>query len=85
VDLKVFKSLLRPLSRVTRLGEFSPIVSLFSLGSFFEKFRSRLLIFSTVSHGKSCGLILAKNAWAVFWASFSQTHLVTLTFFQTIL
>jgi hypothetical protein len=33
---------------------------------------------ATFFHGTSLVLILAKNGWATFWATFSQTHLVTL-------
>jgi hypothetical protein len=29
-------------------------------------------------HGKSCVIVLTKMSWAIFWAIFSQTHLVTL-------
>jgi hypothetical protein len=54
------------LSRVTRLGEFSPIGWFFTVGN--------LLIFFTVK----CIVFYQEMVWASFWATFSQTHLVTL-------
>jgi hypothetical protein len=51
---------------VTRLGEFSLIGRLFSLGSFSE------------NNLKNYVLIVAKMCWVTPWAIFSQAHLVTL-------
>jgi hypothetical protein len=39
--------------RVTRLSEFSSDGQLFSLGSFFENYRSGLVLRATFFHGKS--------------------------------
>jgi hypothetical protein len=63
---------------VTRLGEFSPIGRLFTLGSFAkitEAHYSNNLI--TFSHGKIYGLVKIKRV-GLLWAIFSQPHLVTL-------
>jgi hypothetical protein len=65
--------------RVTRLGEFLPVVRLFSLGSFFkitEVAQIFGLLFSMVKLHNV--LISTKMGWASCWAIFSQTHLVTL-------
>jgi hypothetical protein len=37
-----------------------------------------VLVLATFYHGKSGGSFLTKMCWASFWASFSQTYLVTL-------
>jgi hypothetical protein len=53
-------------SRVTRLGEFSPIGRLFTL-----KIAEVAHIFwATRFHGTSIVLNLMKNSWATFWATF---------------
>jgi hypothetical protein len=75
--LKIYH--LAALTRVTRLGEFSPIGRLFSLGS----------IVITIVVAQILGLLFhntcyisisfdKKPDWATLWAFFSQTHLVTL-------
>jgi hypothetical protein len=64
--------------RATRLGEFSPNGRLFTLGSglkITEVARISGLLFF---HGTSYVSISTKKCWATFWATFSQTHLVTL-------
>jgi hypothetical protein len=66
-------------NRVTKLGEFSPIRQLFSLGSFVENHRSRPYFLATSFQCKSYALVLSKMGWAAFWVIISQTHLVTLT------
>jgi hypothetical protein len=60
---------------VTRLGEYSPIGRLFSLGS-FSKISTEAQIFGLLFlHRKSCLFLLQKTAWATIWTIFSQTHL----------
>jgi hypothetical protein len=49
-------------SRVTRLGEFSPIGRLFTLGSFVENYRRMLKFLATFFLSKRHVLILTKNA-----------------------
>jgi hypothetical protein len=58
--------------RVTRLGEFSPTVWLFTLGCFLIQKRPKIR--ATVSHAGSC--VLINFDW--LGRFFSQTHLVTL-------
>jgi hypothetical protein len=60
------------------LGEFSPIVQFFYVGQFSEKYRSRPPFEATFSTEKVACNFLQKMGWAAFWASFSQTPLVTL-------
>jgi hypothetical protein len=48
------------------------------IGYFCENYRNSTYIWSTFFHSKSCLLIFTKMDWATFWATFSQTHLVTL-------
>jgi hypothetical protein len=55
-------------SRVTRLGEFSPIKRLLTLGIFL---RSSPEFGATFIHGKNSALILTIMGWATFWAIFS--------------
>jgi hypothetical protein len=62
---------------VAGLGEFSPIGRLFTLGRFL-KITKVAQIFGQFLHGTSELLILAKTGWAVLWAIFSQTLLVTM-------
>jgi hypothetical protein len=51
---------------------------LFTLGSVL-KIREVAQSFGQLFfHGASYVLILTKNGWATIWATFSQTHLVTL-------
>jgi hypothetical protein len=45
---------------------------------FFGNVRSGPNFRTAFFHGKSCLLNLTKMVWAIFWAIFSQTHLVTL-------
>jgi hypothetical protein len=62
--------------RVTRLGEFSPIGLLFSLGSLLkitEVAQHSGLLFSSFQFIYK---FWQKMAWATIWAIFSQTHLV---------
>jgi hypothetical protein len=54
-------------SRVTRLGEFSPIGSLFSLGSYFEN----CPICTTFFHGEKNEFCLTKYELAYFLGFFS--------------
>jgi hypothetical protein len=64
---------------MARLGEFSPIGQLLTLGRFFENYRISTNYWATYFHGKSYVLILDKKTeWATFWVIFSQTHLVNL-------
>jgi hypothetical protein len=46
---------------VARLGEFSPIESLFTLGSFVKNYRRSTNIWATYLNGKSYVLIISKN------------------------
>jgi hypothetical protein len=48
-------------SRVTRLGEFSPIESLFTLGSFVKNYRRSTNNWATYLNGKSYALIISKK------------------------
>jgi hypothetical protein len=64
---------------VNRLGEFSAIGRLFSLGSFMKITEVAKILRSAFFHDTSYALILTKMGWVAFWAIFSQTHLVTLT------
>jgi hypothetical protein len=61
-----------------RLGEFSPIGRLFSLGSFLKLTEGDpWLLYST---DKTAYLfILTKTVWSTIWAIFSQPHLAPLT------
>jgi hypothetical protein len=62
---------------VTGLGEFSPIGWLFTLGSFLkmtEVAQNNGLHYVPVMY-----LLWQKMGWATFWATCSQTRLVTLT------
>jgi hypothetical protein len=64
--------------KVTRLGEFSFIGRLHTLGSGFENYISSPhfgLLFSTVP---VMYLFWAKMGWVPIWATFSKTYLVTL-------
>jgi hypothetical protein len=66
-------------TRMTRLGEFSPIGRLLSLGSFFNYKRSWKFCGSFSPLKKICRYIFwPKLGWVAFWVIFSQTHLVTL-------
>jgi hypothetical protein len=70
---------MRFVNRVTRLGEFSPIGYLFSLGGFLKITE----IAQILVHGTSYALILTKTTgWATLWAMFSQAHLVTLVLYH---
>jgi hypothetical protein len=58
-------------SRVTRLGEFSPVRRLFILGIFLK--------ITKVAHIFGLPFLTVKEmCWAMFWAIFSQTHMLTL-------
>jgi hypothetical protein len=48
------------------------------LGSFVKNYRSSTSNLATFVHGKINVLIFTKTDWPTFWATFSQTHLVTL-------
>jgi hypothetical protein len=63
---------------VTRLGDFSPIGRLFSLGSVLKiKLAAKMfgLLLPTVPVMYYFRRIIG---WATFWATFSQSHLVTM-------
>jgi hypothetical protein len=62
------------MARVTRLGDFSPIGQLFTLGCLLNITEVALSLGNFFSRGNTYALI----GWATFWAIFSQTHLVTL-------
>jgi hypothetical protein len=47
--------------RVTRLGEFSPLGRLLTLGFIFENSRGGKTILAPFFHGKSCVLMLTEN------------------------
>jgi hypothetical protein len=47
-------------------------------GQFFGNYRSIPKIWATFSKGKVMYLFQRNLDWATFWASFSETHLVTL-------
>jgi hypothetical protein len=64
--------------KVTKLGEFRPIGWSFTLGSFLEYYGCSANILILFLNSKRCVLILTRMGWATFWATFSQTHLVTL-------
>jgi hypothetical protein len=67
--------------RVTRLGEFSPIGRLFSLGSLLkitEVAQHSGLLFSSFQFLYK---FRQKMAWVTIWAISSQTHLVTMLSF----
>jgi hypothetical protein len=57
--------------RVTKLDEFSPFGRLFSLGSFFKLLQKPELEWYFF-RSLSCALILTKNVWATFWATFLE-------------
>jgi hypothetical protein len=48
------------------------------LWQWFGNYGSSAHLWATFFHGASYVLILTKNAWGKSWATFSQTHLVTL-------
>jgi hypothetical protein len=56
------------LDRVTRLGEFSPIGWLFTLGRFLQITRVALINCATFFFGKCYVLILKKTGWTIFCA-----------------
>jgi hypothetical protein len=60
------------------LGEFSPVGRLFTLDSFCEQFRNSTNNGATFSTVKVVYQFSQEMDWAKFWATFSQTHLVTL-------
>jgi hypothetical protein len=55
------------LTRVTGLGESSPIGRLFPLCSYFVSYRSSPNTSATSFRGKSCGFILTKNEFGYFF------------------
>jgi hypothetical protein len=61
---------------MTRLDEFSPIGQLLAVGCFFENYTSSPSFGAIFPH--SIILIWKNMGWATFWATFSQTELVTL-------
>jgi hypothetical protein len=67
------------MSRVTRVGEFSPMRRLFTLGSFFENYRWSPNNWDTLFHSKSYVFTLQKMGRAIYLVIFSKTHLVTLS------
>jgi hypothetical protein len=64
--------------RVTRLGEFLPIGWLFTLGGFLKITEVAQMHVLVVPNLSVTYLFWQKMGWATFWATFSQTHLVTL-------
>jgi hypothetical protein len=64
-------------NRVTRLGDFSPIWQVTTLGLFLISEMAQN-IWQLFILGKSFVLISTKMDLATFWAKFSQTDLVTL-------
>jgi hypothetical protein len=68
---------LKKSSRVTRLGEFSPIGRVFTLGSFLKITKvaqSVVLCLCTLFHGNSCVFILTKNRLGNMVYNFSSGH-----------
>jgi hypothetical protein len=75
------------LARVTRLGEFSPIGRVFSLGSFLFYFTERAQTFwATISHGNSNVLISTKHTLGYilgdFFANSSGTDVMSFRIFS---
>jgi hypothetical protein len=68
----------RESTRVTGLGEFSPIGLSITLGSFLKVKVAAKNLGPLFSAGKIYVLILTKTTWATILAIFSQTRLVTL-------
>jgi hypothetical protein len=64
--------------RVTRLGEFSPNVLLFALGSYIKITEVAHIFGLLYSMVMVHEIILPKNGWATFLANFFRTYLVTL-------
>jgi hypothetical protein len=66
-------------NRVTRLGGFSPLYwTIVNFGQHFIKQQKTPYFRANFFHHESYVLILAKMSWAIFWAIFSQTNMVTL-------
>jgi hypothetical protein len=65
-------------SRVTRLDEFCPNGSLFTLGSGLKITEVAHILELLFSTSPECIALGKKTGWATFWATFSRTHLVTL-------
>jgi hypothetical protein len=64
---------------VNRLGEFSPIGWLFSLGSFCENYKSNPNNWDGyIFHGKRYLAIFTKNELGYIWATYSEMHPVKL-------
>jgi hypothetical protein len=64
---------------VTRLGKFSSVGWLFTLGTLFENYRSRPYFGGYFFHGKGfCISFVKKRVGLHFGWFFSHTHLVTL-------
>jgi hypothetical protein len=55
-------------TRVTRLGEFSPLGRLFTLRNFVENYLSVTKCWATLFHGEGRALLLTKLCLATFWA-----------------
>jgi hypothetical protein len=51
---------------------------MFALRGFCENYRSSANNRATFFNSKNCVLNVTKMDWATFWATFSQTRLVTL-------
>jgi hypothetical protein len=62
--------------RVTGLGEFSPIGWLFAFGCNLKVTKAAHCLW--LLNSQVYALIETKMGWAIFWAKFSQAHLVTL-------
>jgi hypothetical protein len=66
--------------RVARLGEFSPLGRLFTMGSLFEDYKSGTNFMLLFIKMKFRHLFwLCKHDWATFWAIFSQTLVCLVT------
>jgi hypothetical protein len=61
--------------RVTRLDDFSPIGRLFTLGSFFEKYKSGPNFGAAFFNGRSCVLILTKKWIGLHFGQFFNKHI----------
>jgi hypothetical protein len=65
-----------------QIGRIFAYWSIIYFGLYFETYRCNANFWTTFFYGTSYVLILTNIVWATFWATFSQTHLVTLVKFQ---
>jgi hypothetical protein len=68
-------------TKVTRMEEFLPVGSLFTLDSFSLYHRSSTTNWATFSSVEMYALICTKMDWATFGATLSQTHLGPMLWF----